>query len=102
MLLGSPLREEISRSGSASPEVRNADSTCTECTTALTRYGSRVRPADSEVAMVRIIAKRFALCNTLLAMRNSRAGGRLRVEALVKSYGAVRALRGISFDLQAG
>src|SRR5687768_14580655 len=41
MLFGSPLRAEISRSGSASPEVRNADSSCEEWTTDLTRYGSR-------------------------------------------------------------
>src|SRR5687767_14746207 len=41
MLLGSPLRAEISRSGRASPDVRNADSSCDEWTTDLTRYGSR-------------------------------------------------------------
>src|SRR5262245_54611597 len=41
MLLGNPLRDEISRSGSASPEARNADSTRDEWTTDLTRYGSR-------------------------------------------------------------
>ena len=39
MLFGSPLRAEISRSGRASPEVRNADSSCDEWTTDLTRYG---------------------------------------------------------------
>jgi len=37
MLFGSPLREETSRSGSASPDVRKADSNCDECTTAFTR-----------------------------------------------------------------
>src|SRR5262245_34701949 len=41
MLLGKPLRRAISRSGSASPDARNADSTRDECTTDLTRYGSR-------------------------------------------------------------
>src|SRR3954454_16412733 len=41
MLLGRPLRAATSRSGSASPEDRNADSNCDECTTDLTRYGSR-------------------------------------------------------------
>src|SRR5215207_7603946 len=41
MLFGSPLRAEISRSGRASPEVRNADRSCDEWTTDLTRYGSR-------------------------------------------------------------
>src|SRR6185295_9431098 len=41
MLFGSPLRDEISRSGSASPEARNAPSTRDEWTTDLTRYGSR-------------------------------------------------------------
>src|SRR5262245_40459832 len=41
MLLGRPLRDEISRSGSASPELRKAESTCDECTTDFTRYGSR-------------------------------------------------------------
>ena len=34
-------------------------------------------------------------------MRNSRAG-LLRVDGLVKNYGAVRALKGLSFDLEAG
>ena len=37
MLLGSPLRAAISRSGSASPDERNADSSCEEWTTDLTR-----------------------------------------------------------------
>src|SRR5687768_13809330 len=41
MLFGSPLRPEISRRGSASPELRNADSNCDEWTTDFTRYGSR-------------------------------------------------------------
>src|SRR5262245_28162306 len=41
MLFGSPLRAAISRSGSASPDVRNADSTRDEWTTDFTRYGSR-------------------------------------------------------------
>ena len=41
MLFGSPLRAAISRSGSASPDERNADSSCEACTTAFTRYGSR-------------------------------------------------------------
>jgi hypothetical protein len=37
MLLGSPLRAEISRSGSASPDVRKADNSWEEWTTAFTR-----------------------------------------------------------------
>ena len=37
MLFGSPLRAAISRSGSASPEVRNAESTREEWTTDFTR-----------------------------------------------------------------
>ena len=37
MLFGNPLRAEISRSGSASPDERNADSSCAEWTTDLTR-----------------------------------------------------------------
>ncbi len=42
MLFGRPLRAETSRSGSASPDDRNADNSCAECTTDFTRYGSRV------------------------------------------------------------
>lgn len=41
MLLGRPLRETTSRSGRASPDERKAASTSDECTTDLTRYGSR-------------------------------------------------------------
>src|SRR5437867_4489311 len=41
MLFGRPLRDATSRSGSASPDDRNADRTRDEWTTALTRYGSR-------------------------------------------------------------
>jgi hypothetical protein len=37
MLFGRPLLDEISRRGSASPEVRNADSSCDEWTTDFTR-----------------------------------------------------------------
>jgi hypothetical protein len=37
MLLGRPLRAEISRRGRASPEVRKAESNCDEWTTDLTR-----------------------------------------------------------------
>ena len=37
MLFGRPLRAAISRSGSASPDERNADSSCDEWTTDLTR-----------------------------------------------------------------
>ena len=37
MLFGSPLRAAISRSGSASPDDRNADSSCDACTTDFTR-----------------------------------------------------------------
>ena len=33
MLFGSPLRAAISRNGSASPDERNADNNCAECTT---------------------------------------------------------------------
>src|SRR3954447_17002144 len=51
--------------------------------------------------MRRIIAKRFAWCNAFIDMQNSPAG-LLRLDGLTKSYGAVRALRGISFDLQPG
>ncbi len=42
MLFGNPQRALTSRSGSASPDDRNAESTCAACTTDLTRYGSRV------------------------------------------------------------
>jgi len=56
--------------------------------------------------MAGIIGKRFAVCNGFIGMRNSRAGGpgdlRLRAEGLIKSYGAVRALKGLSFDLRPG
>src|SRR5437867_6302084 len=41
MLFGRPLRPEISRSGSASPDDRNADSRRDAWTTDFTRYGSR-------------------------------------------------------------
>src|SRR5436309_1560459 len=41
MLFGSPLRDAISLRGSASPEAWKAVSTRDECTTDLTRYGSR-------------------------------------------------------------
>src|SRR3990170_1244714 len=41
MLLGRPLLAATSRSGNASPDERNADSSCEEWTTDLTRYGSR-------------------------------------------------------------
>ena len=37
MLFGSPLRAATSRSGSASPDERKADSSCDEWTTDLTR-----------------------------------------------------------------
>jgi len=52
--------------------------------------------------MAGIIPKRIALRNGYIAMQNSRAGDLLRVDGLVKAYGAVRALRGLSFDLRAG
>ena len=69
MLLGSPLRDEISRSGSASPDERNADSSCDACTTDFTRYGSRAagfrtrgsRP--SAQSRYRIMHDRFVLRN---------------------------------------
>jgi rhamnose transport system ATP-binding protein len=51
--------------------------------------------------MARIIAKRFAMCKEFFGMQYSRAD-LLRVDGLVKSYAAVRALRGISFDLRPG
>src|SRR5262245_44963734 len=41
MLLGRPDRPATSRSGSASPDDRNAESSCEAWTTDLTRYGSR-------------------------------------------------------------
>src|SRR5437667_6463296 len=41
MLFGRPLRCDTSRSGSASPDDRNAARMRDECTTDLTRYGSR-------------------------------------------------------------
>ena len=41
MLFGNPQRALTSRSGSASPEERNALKTREECTTDFTRYGSR-------------------------------------------------------------
>jgi hypothetical protein len=37
MLFGSPLRAAISRNGNASPDDLNADNSCEECTTDLTR-----------------------------------------------------------------
>src|SRR5215475_11432404 len=51
--------------------------------------------------MWRIIDKRFARRNGVFSMRNDGLL-LLRLAALVKSYGAVRALRGVSFDLRAG
>src|SRR4051812_16161202 len=100
MLLGRPLRAEISRSGSASPVERNADSSCAECTTDFTRYGSRVRDASSELLMRGIIPQCFAQRNVSIGMRNSPAV--LRLVDVRKAYGAVRALRGVSFDLLPG
>src|SRR5437762_3219084 len=41
MVFGNPLRCATSRSGSASPDERNAARMRDECTTDLTRYGSR-------------------------------------------------------------
>src|SRR4029450_8708227 len=52
MLFGSPLRAAISRSGSASPDERNAESSCEECTTDLPRCGSRAgRLASGSLTM---------------------------------------------------
>jgi rhamnose transport system ATP-binding protein len=94
MLFGSPLRAAISRSGSASPDDRNAESSCAECTTDLTRYGSR------PLSMGRIIVKRFASRNGPIEMQNGSA--LLRLHGLVKSYAGVRALKGVSFELRTG
>ncbi len=60
MLLGSPLRAATSRRGSASPDVRNADSSCDEWTTDLTRYGSRA--PGVLVLMVFLSARYWMLC----------------------------------------
>src|SRR3954471_6984512 len=80
MLFGSPLRAAISRSGSASPEVRKADSSCDEWTTDLTRYGSRTgglelmmccRPPVAQKAVREpIIAQRFATRNKITLRRS--------------------------------
>src|SRR5260370_36630923 len=43
MVFGSPLRAATSRSGSAPPHARKAESSRDECTTDFTRYGSRIR-----------------------------------------------------------
>ena len=56
MLLGKPLRAAISRSGSASPDARKAESTRDECTTDLTRYGSRAGAMD--------VSSRVPVCET--------------------------------------
>jgi rhamnose transport system ATP-binding protein len=51
--------------------------------------------------MARIIVKRIARRNTHIAMQNGRASV-LHLDAVHKTYGAVRALRGVSFELRAG
>src|ERR671911_779232 len=73
MLFGSPLRAEISRSGSASPDARNADSSCEECTTDLTRYGSR---PGVLCGMVRLVWKRRHIMPERFAARNRLARSR--------------------------
>src|SRR5262245_2868021 len=101
MLLGSPLLAEISRSGSASPVERNADRSCAECTTDLTRYGSRAGRCCRSLLMARIMDERFAQRNRSSVMRNDELPI-LRLTHLAKSFAGVRALRGVSFDLRAG
>src|SRR4029450_295213 len=49
--------------------------------------------------MPRIIGNHFASRNGISEMQNDEL---LRLTGLVKTYGAVRALGGVSFDLQAG
>src|SRR4029450_10504953 len=51
--------------------------------------------------MPRIIGNHFASRNGISEMQNDELP-LLRLTGLVKTYGAVRALRGVSFDLQAG
>src|SRR5262245_31728608 len=101
MLLGSPLLAEISRSGSASPVERNADRSCAECTTDLTRYGSRAGRCCRSLLMARIMDERFAQRNRSSVMRNDELPI-LRLTHLAKSFAGVRALRGVSFDLRGG
>src|SRR5215831_9789217 len=93
MLLGRPDRAEMSRSGSASPDERNADSNCAECTTAFTRYGSRSGTLPFAWGIGGIITSDFASRNRRFAMRNDAA--LLRLEDVRKYYGAVRALAGV-------
>jgi hypothetical protein len=74
MLLGSPLRAEISRKGSASPDDRNADSSCDEWTTDFTRYGSRagglVVMASGSLAMAERVNRDGAIMLYRFATRN--------------------------------
>src|SRR5881394_2978595 len=51
--------------------------------------------------MAAIIANRIAARNRRFAMQNP-SPSRLRLTGVQKRYGAVRALRGVSFDLRAG
>ena len=71
MLFGSPLRAAISRNGRASPDERNADSSCEAWTTAFTRYGSR-RAGLSDLGSVLLISLRVAaIMAQRFAQRNS-------------------------------
>ena len=74
-LYRSSLRPAISRSGSASPDARNADRTRDEWTTDLTRYGSRALVFDS---MARLqIAQRVRGSRSRCANRDSRRFSRI-------------------------
>src|SRR4029078_9293652 len=53
MLFGSPLLAATSRNGSASPDERKADSSCAECMTDFTRYGSRAGGLVELIIIVR-------------------------------------------------
>src|SRR5690242_19870649 len=86
MLFGSPLRAATSRNGSASPEDRKADSNCDECTTDLTRYGSRpcslplmtdlsVVGLQASETRVSLLLKRFAERNVKRLLRRSAQRG---------------------------
>src|SRR5215471_15998199 len=99
MLFGRLLRAEISRSGSASPVERNAESSCAACMTDFTRYRSDgpVR-APSMTAHYR---PAFHNAQQFSAMQNDELV-LLRLSHLLKSFPGVRALRGVSFELRRG
>src|SRR5262245_31681641 len=77
MLFGSPLRAAISRSGRASPDDRNADSSCEECTTDFTRYGSRAGRLASVSLTTDSLPRsyrKFTEADYVLTFRNAQYG----------------------------